>query len=193
MSCYSFYNRRKYYGYDYYGCCGCDEDQIKDTICDCCVKPMENVLKQLKGENNVIILTTSGTEGIKGKIICVKDSIVTMDVTSGSNQGIYTIPICQITEVIHPMVQSLYLFKPCGCQRTGECRCCECSLRKKLEKFKKMATNVKFLVVGLPAGDFSGDATIVKVGEGIVVFKIRENYFAVSICKITELLKVNNG
>lgn len=192
MSYYSFYNRRKYYGYDYYGCCGCEEG-IKDTICDCCVKPMEKVLKQLKGKNDVIILTTSGTEGIKGRIICVKDSIVTIDVTSGSRLGIYTIPICQVTEVIHPMVKSLYLFKPCGCQRTGECRCCECSLRRKLERLKKMNINVRFLVVGLPAGDFSGEATIVKVGEGIVVFEIKGNYFAVSICKITELLKVNGG
>lgn len=197
MSYYSFYNRRKYYEYDYYGCCGCDEDQIKDSICDCCVKPMENVLKQLRGEYNVIILTTSGVEyesnSLKGKILCVKDSIVTMDVSSGKTAGINYIPICQITEVIHPAVKQVYLDEPCGCERTGECRCCECPLRRKLNIFKKKGIAVKFVVTGLPIDDTSGEATIVKVGEGVVIFKIRENYFAVSICKITTLIKVGYG
>ncbi|WP_461205419.1 hypothetical protein [Clostridium sp. DL1XJH146] len=214
MSYYPHYDRKKMYGeYEKYECdneketknqekkvkCGCCEkdccgnkiskyrycpkgEPIRDSICDCCVRPVEYVLKQLIGKGEVKIWTSSIIE-FTGIICEVCDSLVTFN---ENVEGIIVIPICQIIEIKNDCLQSIDLLKPCCRKRTGECRCCECPLRKKFEEYQQGNLKVIYRFIGDPA-PIPTAAAVVKVGEGVVILFDGTVYYAVPICKITSV------
>ncbi|WP_162036051.1 hypothetical protein [Chengkuizengella sediminis] len=138
------------------------------TICDCCVCPMQCVLKQLVREE-VRIFTLDDHD--TGTLTNVDNFIATLD----DNGDILEYPIGSICAVssIEPFDFKL---KPIRKNVKGECSCIEDPTTKLAES--KIGKSTTIL-----AGDFNDDGIIIKVGEGIVIL-LEEETTAISSCKI---------
>ncbi|NBI31217.1 hypothetical protein [Chengkuizengella marina] len=136
------------------------------TKCDCCVCPMQCVLKELEGETVDISTTTNVLNSVT--INEVKDFNLF------SSEGI--IPISQITSAsILPPIQ--VKLKPIRISK-GECSCCEDPITKLLStligKVVEIGIEPNFIVFG----------TVSEVGQGNVNI---ENVAYVSTCSIIKV------
>ncbi|NDI33586.1 hypothetical protein [Chengkuizengella sediminis] len=94
-----------------------------ESICDCCVCPMQCVLKQLIGEKVQIVNASSGfIFSLEIQIKEVKNFIVSGTDPSGVR---INFPICKIIAVIPPSGAFPLNLKPIQKSTKGECVCCE--------------------------------------------------------------------
>ncbi|NBI31210.1 hypothetical protein [Chengkuizengella marina] len=126
------------------------------SICNCCVCPMQCVLKQLMEQQITIdfLRTTFGQITIPFTINRIEDFIVFTD------QG--NIAICQIVALGSIMDAEIKL-KPIRKDFTGECVCCEDPMTNLLNSMKKEK-------ISIPSSTIT-EATIEEVGEGIVLLR----------------------
>ncbi|MFS1513970.1 hypothetical protein VQL36_16225 [Chengkuizengella sp. SCS-71B] len=139
-----------------------------ESICNCCVCPMQCVLKQFIGET-VGIETPVSFEEVT--IFDVKDFIVF------TSAGDYA--ICNISSVFIEFPFSVEL-KPLK-KSTGECACCEDPMANFLNSQIDQIFDIEFI------GEFGGTVgQILNVGEGIVLQDIGlDETLIISICTIT--------
>ncbi|NDI35049.1 hypothetical protein [Chengkuizengella sediminis] len=141
-----------------------------DSICDCCVYPMQCVLEQLVGET----LSSLGT------FINILSDVTIDEVTdfiAFTSEG--RIPICQITFIRLIPTEQLKL-KPIR-KSKGGCACCEDPTTNLLSSFKGKDVTV----IPLPPEGFILTGTVFDVGEGIVNLN---NLFYISTCAITRVV-----
>ncbi|NDI34682.1 hypothetical protein [Chengkuizengella sediminis] len=141
------------------------------SLCDCCVCPMECVLKQLIGKNiNVSVLFGSEVILVPVKVERVENFIL---FTDNGDFAIHS--IIAVSMDFDPQIQ----LKPIE-KNIGECACIEDPMTSLLNS--KINQNVN--IVGL-------DAIILKVGEGIVLAKGEIDgmtlFFIISTCFITAI------
>ncbi|NDI34693.1 hypothetical protein [Chengkuizengella sediminis] len=157
------------------------------SICDCCVCPMQCILEDLIGVENLNIETP--VSNIPTIITGVKDFIVS------TNNGEF--PICQITHVCIEdpsntiTTRIISALKPKKNSR-GKCACCEDPMTNLL-KFKIGNT----FRIELIAAQVSFTDQILGVGEGVVVGAappFLDIFLTCSITRITPLTqqKIND-
>ncbi|MFS1513403.1 hypothetical protein VQL36_13300 [Chengkuizengella sp. SCS-71B] len=161
------------------------------TICDCCVCPMQCVLKQLEGlDVGFATLVSSSTVGSAPLLVKVEDFI------AFTTEGMYA--ICEVNAVAvasenFPPIN----LKPLHKDKKGECSCCEDPTTNLLKKLIGQTVSIEALVdpsvfiAPLPGVIFA-------VGEGIVLFdttlvnpmtgELVPVRSAVSTCKITRVI-----
>ncbi|MDP5275654.1 hypothetical protein [Chengkuizengella axinellae] len=148
-----------------------------ESICDCCVCPMQCVLDQLRDES-VEIFTTTVSRGIT--INNVEDFILTGE----SSGDMFFYPICNVSAVRFLSDVPLNL-KP-NKKSTGVCSCCEDPTNRRLNEIdRNEPVNIDFLN-GFVNGNFITD-----IGEGIVVVQDTPGsptMTAISICQITDVI-----
>ncbi|NDI33609.1 hypothetical protein [Chengkuizengella sediminis] len=137
-----------------------------ETICDCCVCPMQCVLEQLVGLN-VEIFTLNGRR--TGTLIDVDNFIAVLD-----NREFPIHNICAVS-TYSPFDFKL---KPIRKSVVGECSCTE-------DPTTKLAESKIGSFEGIRAGEFINNGTISDVGEGIVILS-SGGTTAISSCKIEE-------
>ncbi|MFS1514522.1 hypothetical protein VQL36_19140 [Chengkuizengella sp. SCS-71B] len=148
--------------------------QFNESICDCCVCPMQCVLKQLIGEE--VTIFTSFNEK-PGTLTEVDDFIAVLDLGTRNAQ----IPVSSICAVLIGSKLFDFKLKPIKKSLAGECLCNEDPI-----------TNLAKSKIGdfttIQAGQFCREGTIRNVGEGIVTFLAPTNgstdTVAISSCKI---------
>ncbi|NDI35813.1 hypothetical protein [Chengkuizengella sediminis] len=143
-----------------------------ESICDCCVCPMQCVLKQLAGRTDVTIFYIF--EGLTGTLTDVDNFIAALDI-SGSD--IIEFPISNICAV---QIDGTFDFKLKPIQKSGgECSCTE-------ESTTNLAKSKIGASIAIIAGPFCEEGSIIDVGEGIVfIFDPAGNdTSAVPSCKI---------
>ncbi|NDI34685.1 hypothetical protein [Chengkuizengella sediminis] len=127
---------------------------FNDSICTCCVCPMQCVLKQLIGQ---VVDIANDDERFNIQIEEVENFIV-----SGINSDGRRIhnPICQINSVQLSGIVPLNL-KPIRKSTKGECVCCE-------DPITDVANLLKGQEVTIETSNLTFDGVISDVGEGIV-------------------------
>ncbi|NDI33420.1 hypothetical protein [Chengkuizengella sediminis] len=148
------------------------------TKCDCCVCPMQFVLKQLVGQTNVRIFTPSGS--FSTNIIDVNEFI--LFTTDGD------VPICNISAVRLEGFQEITLEPPIK-NSVGVCSCCEDPMTNIL---KSHIGGTAFIEIISPTGNIAAD--IIDVGEGIVFVNDPSTtifFFVISTCAITRIIPLN--
>ncbi|NDI34681.1 hypothetical protein [Chengkuizengella sediminis] len=140
------------------------------SLCDCCVCPMECVLKQLIGKNiNVAVVFGNQVIEVPVKVERVENFILFTDNGDFAIHSILTLSMD-----FDPQIQLKRIEK-----NIGECACIEDPMTSLLNS--KINQNVN--IVGL-------DAIILKVGEGIVLAKDQDcppQFFIISTCFITAI------
>ncbi|MFS1511328.1 hypothetical protein VQL36_02645 [Chengkuizengella sp. SCS-71B] len=148
---------------------------FNESICDCCVCPMQCVLEQLVGIDNLAIVTPTFEDD--GVIINqVKDFI------AFTNRGNF--PICQINAVATFDPNIPVNIKPIR-KNKGECACCEDPITNLAKSMIGEIVEIEFISVG----NFPIDE-IINVGEGIVVGKnitVPNETDFLSSCAITRI------
>ncbi|NDI36280.1 hypothetical protein [Chengkuizengella sediminis] len=152
------------------------------TICDCCVCPMQSVMQQLVGRNDVAITTTAFSD-------VDTSSITTIDSADNfiveTSRGSY--PICNVTAVGVQGGDFNLTLKPIQLDNKGECSCCEDPTTNKLKSLIKKTVEIEY------DGDgslFFETGIIEKVGEGIVTIENPSpsmsslTHIAISTCHI---------
>ncbi|NDI34655.1 hypothetical protein [Chengkuizengella sediminis] len=159
-----------------------------ETICDCCVCPMQCVLKQLIREEVVQIETR--TDSVNLQITEVKNFIVS-GIDDGTGEVVH-FPICNISAVFPRETFSLEL-KPIKKSTKGECVCCEDPITNLANSLKGETVFIDYIGGGTPA-------IIRDVGEGIVIGEDTTGsglIVAITSCAITEIregsVKENDG
>ncbi len=167
------------------GSCCCPDINGDESVCDCCVGPMQDVLTQLIGAV-VRIGTIDNSSGSfpSATIIDVNDFIVV--IRQGANT--YALPICLVSGVEGgTRVRDLVLISPTGDEGGGECFCCERPVR---EFFDSILSSDQVDMLG-PAFNNINNVTVIETGLGIV--KLRrtmggsQNYYALSTCKVASI------
>ncbi|MFS1513387.1 hypothetical protein VQL36_13215 [Chengkuizengella sp. SCS-71B] len=131
-----------------------------ESICDCCVCPMQCVLEELVEVEGLVIDTP--VNNIPTTITGVNDFIAST--TDGD------IPVCQIThvEIINPpdtlITTALSALKPIRKNSKGECACCEDPMTNLLKFEIGNTFEVEFIGT---TGPFTNE--ILGVGEGILI------------------------
>ncbi|NBI28328.1 hypothetical protein [Chengkuizengella marina] len=160
---------------------------IDRTICDCCVCPMQCVMKQLitnqDPEAPIIFTPVSQTRVFINSV----DNFI-----ADTNMGFF--PVCNVTAVSTILLSSSTLLKPVRNDVKGECKCCEDPATKQLTSLGIGAeVTIEFISgPGFFAIPLTGN--ILKVGEGIVILKnvvdsagAQVNNIAISTCQITNI------
>ncbi|MFS1513408.1 hypothetical protein VQL36_13330 [Chengkuizengella sp. SCS-71B] len=154
-----------------------------ESICDCCVCPMQCVLKQLVGANVVMLSKQSAVSGV---IEEVKDFIVF--ISSDGNGQLDQLPICNVTAVICTSIDRLSpKLKPISNsnKHKGECNCCERPITSLASSLTGETVDVEF--IGEPL-DLDMSITIVNVGKGILSGKVSDSPILISTCAITRII-----
>ncbi|MFS1511340.1 hypothetical protein VQL36_02710 [Chengkuizengella sp. SCS-71B] len=153
-----------------------------EDICDCCVCPMQCVLKELVGV--FVGIDTPIGSTIDTTITDVENFIV-----STSDAG--DIPVCQITHVESEnftntiIARVLSALKPIR-KSKGECACCEDPMTNLLKFEIGNNFNIEFIS---PEGPFPD--RILGVGEGIVVGIDGVTFLDIySTCAITKIIPI---
>ncbi|MDP5276339.1 hypothetical protein [Chengkuizengella axinellae] len=147
-----------------------------ESICDCCVCPMQCVMEQLVGEE-IGIVTASGSN-----IFVILNEV--KNFIAFTDQGNF--PICNITTLQTDGATSLNL-KPIR-KSKGECACCEDPMTNLAKSMIREIVNIEIIGnVGL-----SADAIIVDVGEGIILIgnPAGSELAPVSSCFTTRIIPV---
>ncbi|MFS1512552.1 hypothetical protein VQL36_08965 [Chengkuizengella sp. SCS-71B] len=158
--------------------------QFDRTICDCCVCPMQCVIKQLVGQTDVLISTPVSQEA-NVTINSVENFIADTDA------GIYS--ICNVTAVSSATLGTSTTLKPVRQDKKGACSCCENPATNELNKLVNQNVAIEF-ITQVPGNVFQIplEGTILKVGEGIVILNPAcgqnvGNPIAISTCQITRI------
>ncbi|GAA0733577.1 hypothetical protein [Clostridium oceanicum] len=172
--------------------CICNFVCCKDAatnICDCCVKPLEDILQQLKNilpsntQLDIRFTNSSGVEVVIADIVSINDGIINVNNTD-------FISICNISRIAwsgEEGIDQIKLLPPvCTC---GECDCCERPLREILTKIPS-GTDISIKYIGQQDSEISRKTTLIKTGFGILLAEDtdRKEPEVYSICK---LLKVD--
>ncbi|WP_113928053.1 hypothetical protein [Bacillus sp. P14.5] len=160
------------------GCCCPDQDR-KAYICDCCVGPMENVLRQLVGRT-VSIGTIDNTNGQYNNAVI--NSVNDFIVTFRQGSAVIALPICLVVGVQAPEVQTATLMPAPVGGRGGECDCCERPVREFFDEI----TEADVDVLG-PAFNNLQNTIILETGEGIIKVRDNNRFIALSLCKVSEI------
>lgn len=158
----------------------------KSGLCNCCVSPMQNVLKQLVGQT-VILATIADAPDVPPrfllyKITSVNDFLVTVTGSTGS----YVVNISDVVGVGFPTTEPpLTLLPPAdsGC----ECDCRERPIRQLLDTLKDSTVNL-LVSYGSLSPDFHVERTGLGIVIGTMIIPLSPDTllrFAVSTCKIT--------
>ncbi|MFS1513382.1 hypothetical protein VQL36_13190 [Chengkuizengella sp. SCS-71B] len=149
-----------------------------ESICDCCVCPMQCVLEQLVGIDNIGIVTpTFADDGII--INQVKDFI------AFTNRGNF--PICQISSVSNDN-SIIPVIKQSIKQSKGVCSCCEDPITNLAKSMIGKNVNIELIS---PTGVSFFDEIIV-VGEGIIVGRFPLNFDVIEIFSSCAVTRISN-
>ncbi|MDP5275765.1 hypothetical protein [Chengkuizengella axinellae] len=150
-----------------------------ESICECCVCPMQRVLMQLRGET--VSIDTTSDEGFEITVDDAKNFIL---FTSDEFNNEFFFPICNITAVEFPSTNQIDL-SPSKTSFKGECSCCEDPANRLLNRLSK---NTSFNFIYL---DTNINGFIIDIGEGIVIIQDELDATilkAISICKLAKIL-----
>ncbi|MDP5274018.1 hypothetical protein [Chengkuizengella axinellae] len=149
-----------------------------DSICECCVCPMQCVLDQLKDETVSIITTTDEIEN--SEIIEVKNFILT--IFNNDEQENEYLPVCNVSAVTFSSSKQVNL-KPSRKSKKGECSCCE----DPTNDFLNSRSKTELLRIRYLNGVNTG--SIADLGEGIVILQDPSEplLHAISICNINNI------
>ena len=162
----------------------CPQVPSAESLCDCCVVPMQYALQQLVGQT-VILATIADAPNTTPlfflfTITKVKDFLVT--VTDGT--ATYVVNINDVIGVgFLPPGPTINLLKPVNTQ--GECDCRERSIRQLLSTLTGSTVNIL-----VQNGSIAANFNVEQTGLGIVIGTLPISpdtivRFAISICKIT--------
>ncbi len=170
--------------------CGncCPDMSDGESICDCCVIPMRDVLAQLPAGTRITLGTVDMSSGNLMNVTLQSVMDFMVFVKQGANE--IAVPICKVTGVAgggNPsvagtpanLIKNAVLQTPMD--HSGECACCENPVRRFLERINEADIDV----LG-PAFNNIQNATILQVGEGIVIIQAQGLVVAaISTCYIT--------
>ncbi|MFS1512548.1 hypothetical protein VQL36_08945 [Chengkuizengella sp. SCS-71B] len=161
-----------------------------ETICDCCICPMQCVMKQLVDRGPIIISTPVSQE--LNLITSVENFIA--ETLDGEIPAFFA--VCNVTAVGSSAIDSNTDLKPVRKDVKGECNCCEDPATNQLVSLG-IGTEVEVEFITQTNGDeFQIPLTgnILSIGEGIVIL---DNVIdsegdpipnlAISTCKITRI------
>ncbi|NBI31211.1 hypothetical protein [Chengkuizengella marina] len=164
------------------------------TTCDCCVCPMQCVMKQLEDRGPIIISTTVSQEF--NLIKSVENFIA--DTLDGEIPEFF--PVCKVTAVGSNALDITTDLKPLRRDIKGKCNCCEDPTTNELVSLG-IGTEVSVEFVTQTPGDrFRVPLTgnILSFGEGIVILDNVSDgegdelpNFAISTCQITNIQKTS--
>ncbi|MDP5272650.1 hypothetical protein [Chengkuizengella axinellae] len=160
---------------------------FNDSICNCCVCPMQSVLKQFEGQSLIGLATTNNTffDLVNGiQVVSVDEFVV--------STSIGDFPICQFSGFVYDSVAVPIEIKLQPIKKNkGECACCEDPITNVLKSFEGEVAFVEGITGG---GAFqpAGDTLIEQVGEGIFTIRSIDPLFptilgAGSSCVITRV------
>ncbi|MFS1513967.1 hypothetical protein VQL36_16205 [Chengkuizengella sp. SCS-71B] len=153
-----------------------------ETICDCCVCPMQCVLEQLVGQEDIGIVTPSDDFFLQ--IEEVKNFIVSGIEVSGEK---IHFPICKIVAVCPQNQTFSFDLKPIQTSTKGECACCEDPITNLAKSLKDQVS----ISIDTTEGDFEIVTGIISdVGEGIVILQQESSNVAISSCAITRISEI---
>ncbi|MFD3156147.1 hypothetical protein ACFIJ5_04715 [Haloimpatiens sp. FM7330] len=164
-----------------YDCC--DDKKECCDFCDCCVKPMEHLLKQFTPGSPIDVITDSGIEYTNWwytvTFVCVYKSILTIKVEDYYDyKYIVKIPICHISAIWSPEISNADLLENECKSKKGFCKCCEKPTRNQLGCYCGLNVWICF------QGYYCAYGEITKVSDGIVIL---DDDIAISTCKITSI------
>ncbi|NBI29005.1 hypothetical protein [Chengkuizengella marina] len=160
------------------------------TICDCCICPLQSVMKQLVNQTDVLICTPVSAEF--NLTINSVDNFI-----AETSAGFYA--LCNVTSVSSSVLGASTNLKPVQQDVKGECNCCEDPSTNQLISLG-VGTSVQIeyacesALGSLPP--LSGN--ILKIGEGIVILEnvvsdntglILDNT-AISTCQLTRIRQI---
>jgi len=171
----------------------CLPSATSSCLCDCCVIPLQSVLKQLNGQT-VIICTVADTPNVTPliflyEVVAVNDFLVTVTGVAGT----FTINISDVIGVgFLPPGPTINLLPPVT--SGGECDCRERPIRQLLDTLINSTTNL--LTIN---GSVSVNFNVEQTGLGIVLGTLlidpgnpdSVTRFAISTCKITAVGQLN--
>ncbi|RYI29505.1 hypothetical protein EVU96_10945 [Bacillus infantis] len=167
------------------GSCCCPDINGEDTVCDCCIAPMQDILTQLIGRTVRIGTTDTSSGDFPSAVIQSVNDFIAI-IRQGANT--YALPICHVTGVEGGIaVRDLVLIPPNSDEGKGECFCCE---RPTREFFDSIISAAQVDTIG-PAFNNVSNVTVLDTGVGIV--KLRptmggsQNFYALSTCKIVSI------
>ena len=170
--------------------CGncCPDSSTGDSICECCVTPMRDVLAQLPAGTRITLGTLDSSSGNLQNVEIQSVADFMIFVKQGNNE--ITVPICKVTGVAgkgnpNTVGSPAYLIKNVmlsfPIDHSGECACCEDPVRRFFQGINKADIDV----LG-PAFNNIQNASILQVGEGIVKIQAQGlEVAAISICQIS--------
>lgn len=145
-----------------------------ESICDCCVCPMQYVLEQLAGKE-VDIRFVSGNP-VLTNLNDVENFIAFTD------QGDF--PICNI---VAARIEEFITINLIPIKKSiGECGCCEDPMTNLANSLERQTVVVEIINSGV-----TNELLIVDVGEGIIIFRTLDattQMIAVSSCFITRII-----
>ncbi|MDP5272653.1 hypothetical protein [Chengkuizengella axinellae] len=145
---------------------------FSNSICDCCVCPIQSILEQL-APGFIGLTTLTSTEGSL-ELFSVNNFLAV------TGEG--TIPVCNISEV--GLGFRNVILKPIK-KNKGECACCEDPTTNLFDTMRGQIVTVDFLG---PSGDNSLTGSVFDVGEGVVILEqANGDKNAISTCKTTRI------
>ncbi|WP_162037034.1 hypothetical protein [Chengkuizengella sediminis] len=152
-----------------------------ESICDCCVCPMQCVLEQLIGKEVGINVSSSGVE----LFVIIQIEEVKNFIVSGTDENGVRInfPICKIVSVTPPSEAFPLNLKPIQKSTKGECVCCE----DPITDLANSLSGRKVTIFPFP----EDIVTICEVGEGIVIVQSQEDMIkmVLSSCFILSIVE----
>ncbi|MFS1511365.1 hypothetical protein VQL36_02860 [Chengkuizengella sp. SCS-71B] len=151
---------------------------FNETICDCCVCPMQCALEQLVGQDIDAIIVPIENNFSSATLIEVKDFIAFTSVGE--------IPICQIAALNIGTSFTDIKLKPIK-KSTGDCKCCEDPMTNLLNSMKGQFAQFESIGFSL-----SPPGRVLDVGEGITTVCFMGGFFSLaSNCFLTRVIPSN--
>ncbi|WP_066051338.1 hypothetical protein, partial [Robertmurraya korlensis] len=161
--------------------------QPGDSICDCCVEPMRELLLELVGEENITISTTQQSAGgalVNADIEAVVGDFVIL------NDGDDAVPICKIVGLSGDALAEVSLpVNPEG--DAGFCDCCEEATRDILNAIFISEGEADFLTEGSLNFVNTQNATILDLETGLVKIETANDVVVLSTCFISSIQNIN--
>jgi hypothetical protein len=152
---------------------------IIDTLCDCCVEPLRNIIGQLGGENVAI-----GAEGASF-VDTLAENPIEEEFLARFESG-QLLVLCQ-TIIIIPLERTDLLNLEPPTNSNGQCDCCE----DPITNFFIDRVGENFSITTTDSSSIVGE--IVGVGEGIIAVRQvgSELITYISSCKITRFTPIS--
>lgn len=166
----------------------CCKDKKSCEYCDCCVNPMEYLLKQFEYGDAITVFTGIGYDISDVVFLGVNDGILSVRAVEGTDNYIINIPVCKILAVSLPPegedIQDLVFLENRCKEDKGYCKCCEAPIRNQL---KALIGHFVYIISQLIV--FEGN--VYSVHDGIVVLEDGGIYTAISTCKVDDIETIN--